>query len=365
MGLGSGLRNGPDNEARVPATPEADDGTGHLLLFPRTRGASSPAFAIRARNLTREFPGVRAVDGVSLNVPRGTVFGFLGRNGAGKTTMIRLLLGLLEPTGGRSQVLGFDSATRPDEVRKRCGVLLEHSGLIERVSALDNLDIYGRIWRLPRGVRDARIVELLQRLELWDRRSEKVRMWSRGMKQKLAIARAMIHHPAVLFLDEPTAGLDPVAAAELGRTLTHMASREGVTVFLNTHNLREAEKLCDMVGVIRQGRLLAVGTPDDLRSRRDRRRFRISGRGLTLNVADLVSERHDVAWVVTEGDCLLVDLQDNARISPLVAFLVRVGVELEEVTPIGSSLEDTFHSLMTGEIAGDGSRPGSERFRSA
>jgi len=363
--LGSGLHIGPDNEARVPEEQDTDDGASRLLLFPRTRGASSPAFAIRARDLTREFPGVRAVDGVSLSVPRGSVFGFLGRNGAGKTTMIRLLLGLLEPTGGRSQVLGFDSATRPDEVRKRCGVLLEHSGLIERFSALDNLDIYGRIWRLPRAVREARIVELLQRLDLWERRSQKVRTWSRGMKQKLAIARALIHRPAVLFLDEPTAGLDPVAAAELGRTLTHLASREGVTVFLNTHNLREAEKLCDMVGVIREGRLLAVGTPDELRARRDRRRFRIAGHGLSRNVVDLVRERHDVAWVVTEGDCLLVDLQENNRISPLVAFLVRIGIEVEEVSAVGSSLEDTFHSLMTGEIAADGSWLVSKRFRSA
>lgn len=311
--------------------------------------------AIVTDGLTRDFPKVRAVDRLTLKVPRGTVFGFLGRNGAGKTTTIRLLLGLIAPTGGRARVMGFDVESQPGEVRKRCGVLLEHSGLIERLTAEDNLDIYGRIWRLPPPVREARVEELLRRVDLWDRRREKVHTWSRGMKQKLAIARALIHRPAVLFLDEPTAGLDPVAASEVRDDLLRLADKEGVTVFLNTHNLSEAEKVCDRVGVIRDGRLLAVGTLDELRRRGDRRRVMIGGRAFSDNLLELVRGRHDVAWVVREDGRLLVDLRPEAELPALVTFLVRIGAEIEEVTPVGNSLEDTFHSLLNGEVPVDGS----------
>jgi len=215
--------------------------------------------AIHTENLTRDFSTVRAVDRLSLEVPTGTTFGFLGPNGAGKTTAIRLLLGLLEPTAGWAEVLGFDTRTQADEIRARTGALLEHHGLYGRLSAEDNLEFYGRVWRLPRVERQARTRELLTHLGLWERRKEKVGTWSRGMKQKLALARALLHRPSLIFLDEPTAGLDPIAAAAVREDLAALAAREGVTVFLTTHNLSEAEKLCHQVGVIRQGKLLAVG----------------------------------------------------------------------------------------------------------
>ena len=192
-------------------------------------------------------------------MPRGIVFGFLGPNGSGKTTTIRLLLGLLEPTAGQARVLGFDLRTQADEIRARTGALLEHSGLYERLSAEDNLEFYGRVCRLPANVRRKRCEELLGNLGLWDRRKEPVGTWSRGMKQKLAIARTLLHRPTLIFLDEPTAGLDPVAAAALHDDLTALVAQEGVTVFLTTHNLAEAEKLCQQVGVINQGRLIASG----------------------------------------------------------------------------------------------------------
>jgi len=139
--------------------------------------------AIYTENLTRDFSTVRAVDGLTLEVPAGTIFGFLGPNGAGKTTTIRLLLGLLEPTAGRAEVLGFDTRTQADEIRARTGALLEHHGLYERLSAEDNLEFYGRVWRLPRAERQTRIRELLTHLGLWERRKEKVETWSRGMKR--------------------------------------------------------------------------------------------------------------------------------------------------------------------------------------
>src|SRR5690349_5023414 len=202
-----------------------------------------PAFAIRTQYLTRDFGAVRAVNHLDLEVPSGTVFGFLGPNGSGKTTTIRLLLGLLAPTDGRAEVLGLDTRSDPAKIRERCGALLEYSGLYERLSAEDNLEFYGRAWRMPAGERKARIRELLSAIGLYERRKEIVLEWSRGMKQKLAIARAMLHRPALIFLDEPTAGLDPLAAVALREDLAALAGREGVTIFLTTHNLAEAEKL--------------------------------------------------------------------------------------------------------------------------
>ncbi len=236
--------------------------------------------AIRTEGLSRDFGALRAVDGVSLDVPVGAVFGFLGPNGSGKTTTIRLLLGLLEPSRGTATVLGHDTRTDGAAVRERCGALLEHPGLYERLTARDNLDFYARVWHLPGPERGRRVHELLDGLGLWDRRDEVVGTWSRGMKQKLAVARTLLHRPSLVFLDEPTAGLDPIAAASLRGDLTELARREGVTVFLTTHNLAEAEKLCDQVAVIRSGRLVATGRPDELRTQARRDRMEVTGAGL-------------------------------------------------------------------------------------
>ena len=237
--------------------------------------------AIRAVNLTRTFGTVRALDNLNIEVPAGSVFGFLGPNGAGKTTTIRLLLGLIEPTSGSAKVLGFDTRTHGDQIRARSGALLEHSGLYERLSAEDNLRFYGRVARMPKAELDQRIRELLTHLGLWDRRSEAVVKWSRGMKQKLAIARPLLHRPGLVFLDEPTAGLDPVAAASLRDDLAALASSQGATIFLTTHNMAEAEKLCSLVAVIRQGKLVAVGSPAELRTRGGGQRTEITGTGFS------------------------------------------------------------------------------------
>ena len=222
--------------------------------------------AIRASALTRQFSSVRALNDLTIEVPAGVVFGFLGPNGAGKTTTIRLLLNLIEPTGGSAEVLGFDTRTHGHEIRSRCGALLEHSGLYERLSAEDNLRFYGRVAHMTERDIDCRIEELLTRMGLWDRRKEPVVKWSRGMKQKLAIARAVLHRPDLVFLDEPTVGLDPVAANDLRKGLAALVSQQGTTIFLTTHNMAEAEKLCNLVAVIRQGRLLAFGSPAELRA---------------------------------------------------------------------------------------------------
>ena len=308
-----------------------------------------PEPIIRTEHLSRSFGAVQAVDDLSLEVPAGIVFGFLGPNGAGKTTTIHLLLGLLEPTQGRASVLGCDTRTQAEEIRTRSGALLEFAGLYEHMSAEDNLDFYGRIYHIPAPARRARSKELLTHLDLWDRRKDLVGQWSRGMKQKLAVARALFHHPPLIFLDEPTAGFDPVAATALHHDLVSLVAWEGVTVFLTTHNLTEAEKLCAQVGVIRQGKLLTVGSPDELRMREGGPQVEIVGQGFNQQTLALLRARPEVAKAELHGGHLTIELREESRIAPLFRLIVQSGGEIEEVRRGKASLEDAFLTLMEEE----------------
>jgi len=305
--------------------------------------------AIRTENLTRDFASVRALDGLSIEVASGEIFGFLGPNGAGKTTTINLLLGLLEPTAGRAEVLGFDTRAQADQVRERVGALLEHTGLYEQLSAEDNLEFYGRVWRMPRAEREARIQELLTHIGLWDRRKERVGKWSKGMKQKLALTRAMFHRPRLVFLDEPTAGLDVMAAVAVREDLAALAAREGVTVFLTTHNMAEAEKLCQEVAVIRKGQLVATGSPDSLRARMGGPRLEIVGRNFGESALALLRARPEVAAAEAHNAHLTIDLRQETDTAPLVGMLVSAGVQVEEVRRGKASLEEVFVTLMEEE----------------
>jgi ABC-2 type transport system ATP-binding protein len=302
--------------------------------------------AIEVDNLTRDFNGLRAVDHISFGVEQGQIFGFLGPNGAGKTTTINLLLGLLEPTDGRAEVLGYDTRTQADEIRARTGALLEHSGVYEQLTAEDNLEFYGRVYRMPAADRQARIKELLTDIGVWERREERVRKWSKGMKQKLAVARAMFHRPPLIFLDEPTAGLDVVSANAVRDDLEALASREGVTVFLTTHNMTEAERLCSQVAVIREGKLVAIGHPDDLRARAGGPRVEIVGRGFDEGALRLLRARPEVAGVVVENRNLEIELNEETDTAPLVSILVSEGAQVEEVRRGKASLEEVFLTLM-------------------
>ena len=307
------------------------------------------SIAIHTLGLSRSFGEVHAVNDVSLEVPTGTIFGFLGPNGSGKTTTIRLLLGLLEPDRGSATVLGFDTRSDPDSIRARTGALLEQSGLYERLSAEDNLEFYARVWGMPPSSRQERVKELLSHLGLWERRAEQVGTWSRGMKQKLAIARTLLHRPDLIFLDEPTAGLDPVASAALRQDLSTLADREGVTVFLTTHNLPEAEALCDQVGVIRQGRLLAVDTPSGLRNHAGGRQVEVSGSGFNPDLLVELRLRPEVANVDAQNGNLHISLRGDDPVAPLVRLLVESGCDIEEVRKGAASLEAAFLALMERE----------------
>jgi ABC-2 type transport system ATP-binding protein len=286
---------------------------------------------ILCENLTRDFGRLRAVDGLSLSVPRGKVFALLGANGAGKTTTIHLLLGILTPTAGRAEVFGLDSRRAGDKVRAQCGAMLEHHGLYERLSGADNLEFYGRIAHLSAAERPARIREVLEHFGLWERRHERVGTWSRGMKQKLAIGRAILHRPPLVFLDEPTAGLDPEAVVELRADIAALA-RDGTTIFLNTHNLTDAEKLADLVGVMRAGRLLALGTPAEL-----------GGSGVTVTIRGRNLRRTAVDAPATT---LTVQIAADGSVAPLVRELVERGGEIEEVRREARGLEEIFLQIV-------------------
>jgi ABC-2 type transport system ATP-binding protein len=305
--------------------------------------------AIKTTKLSKDFSSINALDNLSIEVPSGSVFGFLGPNGAGKTTTIRLLLGLLEPSQGSASVLGFDSVRQADQIRLRSGALLEHSGLYERLSAQDNLEFYGRVWRIPAAERQARIHELLTNLDLWERRGEPVVTWSRGMKQKLAMARALFHRPNLLFLDEPTAGLDPASAAKLRDDLEKLAKIEGVTVFLNTHNLAEAERLCQQIGIIRNGRLVALGSPKQLRAQAGNPQLEVSGQGITGEVIRMLQDRPEVVSLNHRNNHVTILLRESVETHPLVSLLVHAGVQVEEVIKSQSSLEEVFLSLVNEE----------------
>jgi ABC-2 type transport system ATP-binding protein len=306
-------------------------------------------FAIKTEGLSRDFGTLHALDGLSIQVPTGSIFGFLGPNGAGKTTTIRLLLGLLEPSAGRAEVLGYDVHAQADAIRERCGALLEHTGLYERISAEDNLAFYGRIYRLSPDERADRIRTLLTHFGLYERRREMVKSWSHGMRQKLAIARALLHRPPLVFLDEPTAGLDPIAAFALHEDLAALAAREGVTVFLTTHNLAEAEKLCTQVAVIRQGSLLAQGTLGELRAQSDQPRLEISGHGFSEDLLRQLRAREDVTLAELHNGVLTLELSKAGETAPLIALVVAQGAAVEEVHRSDTSLEAVFLSLMEDE----------------
>ncbi|HEY0306408.1 MAG TPA: ABC transporter ATP-binding protein [Longimicrobiales bacterium] len=306
----------------------------------------STRYAFRTEALTREFEGgVRALDHLTLEVPAGIVFGFLGPNGAGKTTTIRLLLGLLEPTSGSAEVLGHDVRTAGERIRENTGALLEHHGLYERLSAYDNLYFYARVARLSRADARARVHELLDRFGLWDRREDVAGTWSRGMKQKLAIARALVNQPQLVFLDEPTAGLDPIAAATLRNELAALAEQTGTSIFLTTHNLAEAERLCARIGVVSNGRLIAHGHPDELRAARGGEQIEIVGRNLEPGLHALSGMQLVKSSAIRNGR-LVVQLVRGASAAPVVAALVNSGAEIEEVRRDAASLEDVFMSLL-------------------
>jgi ABC-2 type transport system ATP-binding protein len=237
--------------------------------------------AIEVENLSRTFNSLRAVDNISFSVDAGEIFGFLGHNGAGKTTTIRMLSGQLQPTSGRGRVAGCDIVTEQQRLRPLIGVVSEHQNLYERMSGRENLEFAARLY----GQNIERIDAALKQVDLLDRAGDKVQNYSNGMKQRLLIARSILHGPQIVFLDEPTRGLDPIVGREIRRLIVDM-SKQGVTIFLTTHYMEEADQLCNRVAFLSEGRIVALDTPDNLKTAHGQQQVNITlDNGESLSIA--------------------------------------------------------------------------------
>jgi ABC-2 type transport system ATP-binding protein len=220
---------------------------------------------IRVTELTKTFGEVTAVGGVTFDVKPGEIFAFLGPNGAGKTTTIQMLTTLLRPTSGSITIDGLDPAAHPLEVRRRFGIVFQDPSLDHELTARENMDLHGVLYHVPRRVRAERIQMLLTLFELWDRKDDRVKTFSGGMKRRLEIARGLLHTPKILFLDEPTLGLDPQSRNQLWTHVKYLNETEGVTVFLTTHYMDEAERVAHRIAIIDHGKIVAQGTPQELK----------------------------------------------------------------------------------------------------
>ncbi len=264
---------------------------------------------IETLDLRRSFNGRVAVDGISFAVEQGEVFGFLGPNGAGKTTTIRILTGQLLPSGGSARVAGFDCATEAQKLKPLIGVVFEQQNLYERMSGRENLAFFARLF----GTSPRRVDEVLEQIGLKERGKDPVKAYSNGMKQRLIIGRALINQPKILFLDEPTRGLDPGVARDIRQTIGDL-SRTGTTVFLTTHYMEEADQLCQRVAFLNEGCIVALDTPQNLKIAHGRRRAKVRLKGaelpqLILSLDDPADARH-LSDYVAQGQVLTIHSEE-------------------------------------------------------
>lgn len=302
--------------------------------------------AIETHQLTRSFGKLVAVENLTLAIPEGAVFGFLGPNGAGKTTTVRMLAALIAPTSGTASVQKYTLGKDNETIRQAVGILTETPGLYDRLSARQNLVFFARLYNLDRAKAEAQTERYLRMLDLWERRDDKVGGFSKGMRQKLAIARALLHEPKVVFLDEPTAGLDPEAARTVRDFIKDLRA-EGRTIFLTTHNLPEADELCDLIGVFRT-RLIRLDTPANLR-------VGMFGTGTRVRVigdasAWIETARPFAREVASQGNTLSIRLDNPDEENPaLISALVSAGARIAYVEPMTHSLEEVYLELIDNE----------------
>jgi ABC-2 type transport system ATP-binding protein len=301
--------------------------------------------AIETDQLTRAFGSLIAVDQLTLSIPEGSVFGFLGPNGAGKTTTVRMLAALIAPTSGTAVVAGYKLGEQNQSIRRSVGILTETPGLYDRLSAFENLVFFGQLYDLDARRAAQQAEHFLRDLDLWDRRDEKVGGFSKGMRQKLAIARALLHEPQVVFLDEPTAGLDPEAARTVLNFIKSLRA-EGRTIVLTTHILPEADEMCDLICIF-QTHLIRVDSPEGLRAGLFHQGVEVR---MTSNAADFINAAKALPFVkdvVATDNTLTVQVDDPDEQSPaLVQALIAAGGQIRSVAPISHSLEDVYMQLV-------------------
>ena len=298
---------------------------------------------IRTENLTKKFGTTLAVDRLTITIPEGEVFGFLGPNGAGKTTTVRMLTSLIAPTSGHALVNGLQVGKDDTAIRRSVGILTETPGMYDNLSAEYNLEIYANLYEIPNP--KAQVEKYLRMLGLWERRKDEAGTFSKGMKQKLAIARALLHEPRIVFLDEPTAALDP-EAAHLVREFIAELRTQGRTIFLCTHNLDEADRLCDRIAVFKT-RLLVIDSPSALRSQLFGRKVVFHLRQASETLAAPLRQMPFVREVKVIDNKLVVHLDDPETHNPdLLRTLIGAGADVQFVGELRHSLEDVYLQLM-------------------
>lgn len=300
--------------------------------------------AIHATNLVRVFGDNAAVNGVNLNIPRGEIYGFLGPNGAGKSTTVRMLTTLLNPTSGSAEVAGFDIRTDTENVRLRIGVALQDAALDPKQTGREILDMQGRLYGLNKTERRTRVGELLKLVNIGDAIDQRISTYSGGMKRRLDLAAALVHQPEVLFLDEPTTGLDPVSRATVWDEVRYLNQELGMTIFLTTQYLEEADALANRVGIIAKGKIVAEGTPADLKRSigADIIVVRIASSDGT-KARQSVSVLQGVDGVEVNGDQLIVSATNGAAlVSPVAVALSENNIAVQELTLRTPTLDDVF-----------------------
>ncbi len=294
-------------------------------------------YAVELHNLSKTYPGGKqAVQNVSLELEPGEVFGFLGPNGAGKTTTVKLLNGMLTPTEGICRVLGSDPALEPEKVHAVSGVVTEHARMYENLTGLENLVFYAELYGISADEAARRSESLLKEMELEEAKDRKLAAWSTGMRQRLSLARALIHRPKILFLDEPTSGLDPESAQNVNRMIREMAENSGITVFLCTHQLRYAQEICTRYGLIEEGRLLAEGTLDELRSET------FSRITLQIRAGSMPSE---MGFRQTGAQEYEASIHSEDEIPEIVRRIAAAGGDIYKVEARQPDLEDIYFAL--------------------
>lgn len=302
---------------------------------------------IVCEGLTKTFESVTAIQDFSLEIPDGCIFGLLGPNGAGKTTTMRMLSCLIRPTSGTAHIDSYEISKKEDaqKIRGMIGLLPEVPGLYETLGAYKNLDYYGQLYGVPRQQREESIQTTLTNLELWDRRSEPVGGFSKGMKQKIAIARALIHDPKYIFLDEPTASLDPVAAKIVREYILELKGR-GKTILINTHNLSEAERICDTVALMKN-RMVKIGNPKELAKGLFTRTISITMQSIPPTLMKEIESLVLVSQAQVKGNQLILHVRNPEEDNPKVlAWLLKQGAQIQFVNEEEHSLEDVYLKLI-------------------
>jgi ABC-2 type transport system ATP-binding protein len=304
---------------------------------------------IDTENLTKKFGEFTAVDNLNLHVNEGEVFGFLGPNGAGKTTTMRMLSCLISKTSGEARIAGYDISDEADslKIRKIIGLLPENVGLYDDLTAYKNLDFYGKLYECTETQRKENIEHFLKMLGIWDKRDETAGNFSKGMKQKLAIARTLIHEPEILFLDEPTANLDPESSKTVREFILDL-KKEKKTIFLNTHNLDEAQRICDKIGIF-SSKLMAIGTPGELEASVWGNKTVIQ---LTQVTDKIIEALHNLSLenIVIDKNILTIDVANPEKENPLIVnSIVGAGGQVQYVTKLSPTLEDAYLKIVKGD----------------